>query len=147
MRQGGPAIWAPRLTSGLVASSLLLACVALAPPPLHAQDTTAAVDDEPPPVTLVRPADGAAVPGSRRGARVGLAWRGPRAPPLWYFVEVLASGPGEAREVFTGYTRQTELRVRLDGAGRYAWRVVAVSRERARYSVSPWRSFAVEDAR
>ena len=86
------------------------------------------------------------MPSGGRGTRVGLAWRGSRAPPLSYFVEVLATDPGEQREVFTGYTRHTELRVRLDGAGRYAWRVVAVSRASARYNVSPWRSFTIESA-
>ena len=149
MRPGGSATCGPRLTSGLALAWLVLAWavpwLSLAPP-LHAQDT-AAVEDEPPPVTLVRPADGAAVPGGRRGTKVGLAWRGSHAtPPIWYFVEVLASDSDEKREVFTGYTRQTELRVRLDGAGRYAWRVAAVSRAKARYSVSPWRSFIVEGA-
>lgn len=150
MRLSGSAACGPCRASGLALAWLVLAWTApwlpLAPS-LHAEDTAAAAaDDEPPPVTLVRPVDGVAVPGGRRGARVGLAWRGSHAPPpISYFVEVLASGPGEVQEVFTGYTRQTELRVRLDGAGRYAWRVVAVSRASARYSVSPWRSFTVED--
>ena len=156
MRPSGSAACGSRLVSGLAPAWLVLAWLSLAPslralslqaPALHAEDTAAAaVEDEPQPVTLVRPADGAAVPGGGRGTWVGLTWQGSHTPPIWYFVEVLASAPGETQEVFTGYTRQTELRVRIDGAGRYAWRVVAVNRASARYSVSPWRSFTVEGA-
>ncbi len=127
-----------------LASSLVVAWLSLTPS-LHAQDAAAAaVGDAPAPVSLLRPADGASLPSGRRGTRVGLTWQRSHGSPIWYFVEVLASGPGETREVFTGYTRQAELRVRLDGTGSYAWRVVAVNRASAHYSVSPWRSFTVE---
>jgi len=107
----------------------------------------AASDDEPGPASLVRPADGAVMPGRGTGgsgagnATVAFFWHPSRSVSAWYFVEVLALGQADPREVFTGYTRQTELRLRLD-AGQYAWRVLAVSRASARYSVSPWWSFA-----
>ena len=126
------------------ASSLAFAWLFLAPS-LHAEDTTAAaVGDAPATVTLLRPTDGVSLPSGRRGTRVGLTWQRSHESLVWYFVEVLASGPGDGREVFSGYTRQAELRVRLDGAGLYEWRVVAVNRASTHYSVSPWRSFTVE---
>ncbi len=143
MSPSGPASPGPRLAPRL-AGALVVAGICLAPP-LHAEDTTAAaVGDAPAPVTLLRPANGASLPSGQRGAKVGLAWQRLHELPIWYFIEVLASGPGDAREVFTGYTRQAQLRVRLDGAGVYEWRVVAVNRTSAHYSVSPWRSFTVE---
>lgn len=101
-----------------------------------------AQDGVPGPVTLIHPEDGASVPVSR-GSDIALAWR-PQAPVnLWYFVEVVEVVSGERRDAFTGYTRQTALRVRLDDAGQYAWRVLAVNRASAHYSVSPWSSFTV----
>ncbi|MBV9747721.1 MAG: hypothetical protein JO157_02790, partial [Acetobacteraceae bacterium] len=128
------------------AGALLLAGLVLAPP-LHAERATAAAAaDAPAPVALRRPADGASVSPGRQGTKVDLTWQRSHGSPIWYFVEVVASGSGETREVFTGYTRQPDLRVPLDGAGSYAWRVVAVNRASAHYSVSPWRSFTVEDA-
>ena len=139
MRTDGSASCRPRLVSGLALASLFLV------PPLHAEDIAAmAVGSEPAPVTLVRPTDKASVPGGRHGTKVGLAWQRSHGSPIWYFVEVLESDPRAMREVFTGYTRQTALRVRLDGAGAYAWRVVAVNRASAHYSVTPWRSFTVK---
>lgn len=141
MRPGGSAARGTRSTA------LALVCAGAwllhAPPPLLAENA-ATPDDQPEPVILVRPADGAGMPGGDgSGAEVGLAWQPLRLQAVWYFVEVLALGPGKPREVFTGYTRQTELRLRLDDIGQYAWRVMAVNRSSARYRVSPWRSFTI----
>lgn len=133
---------------------IALACAAwlsLAPP-VRAEDA-AAPDDGPGPVSLIGPVDGAAVPGGKGGAggsgagnvMVAFSWHPSRSAPVWYFVEVLALGQDESREVFTGYTRQTGLRLRLD-AGQYVWRVLAVSRASARYGVSPWQSFTANGA-
>lgn len=161
-----------RAACGPRSVGVALACAGwlVVAPPLLAEDA-AVPDDEPGPVILVRPADGAAVPGGKGGsggggpggggsggtllenalgtgqgnATVALAWRPARSGPLSYFVEVLALGPDEPREVFTGYTRQSDLRLHLD-AGQYVWRVLAVSRVQARYSVSPWWSFSTDGA-
>lgn len=125
---------------------MALACAAAwlsLAPPLLAEDALAP-DEELGPVALVRPPDGAAAPASRGGAGVSLTWHPSRSASVAYFVEVIALSPDEPREVFTGYTRQPELRLRVDEPGQYVWRVLAVSRARARYSVSPWWSFTVE---
>lgn len=121
-------------------------------PPLLAEEAAVA-DDEPEPVSLIRPVDGATAPGrggvGEGGAgnvMIAFSWHPSRSASVWYFVEVLAVGQDEPREVFTGYTRQTGIRLRLD-AGQYAWRVLAVNRARARYSVSPWWSFTAEGGR
>ncbi len=53
---------------------------------------------------------------------------------------MIALGQDDPTEVFAGYTRQTDLHLRLD-PGQYAWRVLAVDRASARYGVSPWSSF------
>jgi hypothetical protein len=76
---------------------------------------------------------------------VALSWYPSRPAGVQYFVEVLALGRGDSREVFAAYTGQTELRLRLD-PGPYAWRVLAVSRTGPHYSVSPWRSFTTGGA-
>ena len=125
-------------------AALVLGCACPFPTLLHAQDIAPA---SAPAVTLVRPAEGAAVPAGKGGTRIDLAWQPLAAAPVSYFVEVVVPGSGEPREVFTGYTNQAELHLRVDDAGRYAWRVLAVNRASAHYSVSPWWSFDVEAAR
>ena len=145
----GPEAVSARVRTGLV-SRLTLASVAawlVLAPALRAEDAVVP-GEEPEPVILLRPANGTAIPGGGRpGAGIALAWRPSRTQQALYFVEVIASGSGEPQEMFTAYTRQTELRVRLDDAGRYAWRVLAVNRASAHYSVSAWWSFTLGDTR
>lgn len=137
-----------RSGSGALPCALALALAAvlsLAPGARTAEQ--AAQDDVPEPVTLVHPADGTSVPAGR-GSGVALAWKPQRPVDAWYFVEVVELVSGEKKDAFTGYTRQTTLRVRLDDAGQYAWRVLTVNRASAHYSASPWASFTVSgDAR
>ena len=130
-------------SQGILPRALALALAAvlsLAPDALTAERI--AQDDVPEPATLVHPADGTSVP-TGRGSGVALAWR-PQGPvDVWYFVEVVELVSGEKKEAFTGYTRQTALRVRLDDAGQYEWRVLAVNRASAHYSASPWSFFTI----
>ncbi len=106
--------------------------------PASAQAAT--LGDAPGAVTLVQPADGATVAGKS----VLLGWQAPAFPaPLRYFVEVLALGPAPPQEVFGGYTAATAVTVPVDGAGRYAWRVLAVSRDPARYTTGAWATFQI----
>jgi hypothetical protein len=118
----------------------LAAMLPLAPGARTAEQTTQ--DAVPEPATLVYPTDGTSVPAGRENG-VALAWRPQRPADVWYFVEVVELVSSERKDAFTGYTRQTALRVRLDDAGQYAWRVLAVNRASAHYSVSPWSSFTV----
>lgn len=146
MNPGRRAARLPRHPLGIV-----VACTAWLSlsPSVRAEDRPS-TDEEPEPVSLSHPADGEVLPAARAAAAVVLSWRPSRAPSPWYFTEVLTLGRGDPSEVFAGYTRQTELRLRL-GQGKYAWRVITVSRAGARYSASPWRSFSagglVEGAR
>lgn len=141
MSSVGPRESGPRRLRACAAACA--AYLALAPPVLAENAVSA---DEERAVTLVRPLNGALVSTGRTG-EVTLTWSAPaRAGP--YFVEVVALGQDAAREVFAGYTQNGRLRVSLPSAGTYAWRILAVRREGAHYTVSSWRSFTVAaDAR
>ena len=89
---------------------------------------------------LRHPADGETVAaGANR-----LRWSTPTADgallELW-----LLNDAALPREVFAGLETAQELRVELP-AGRYAWRVTAVSRQDRRYSATPWSVFTVGGA-
>ncbi|MBO1073847.1 P-loop NTPase family protein [Roseomonas marmotae] len=98
----------------------------------------------PAPATLTGPADDAVVLAevARRG--FVLSWR--PALEVRSFVEVVGLEPdGSAREVFAGYSEAADQQaVRLSQPGRYAWRVLSVSREAQRYSASPWHFLQIE---
>ena len=133
--------------------------VALAQPGAAAEDRDppAAEEDLPAPVAaaLAYPPEGATLPADAAWRGVVLAWSTPGDNrPGCCFIEVVSLGagtPGEGapgfREAFAAYAEAPDQQmVQLSGPGRYAWRVLTVSRAARRYSASPWRQFAIGGA-
>ena len=109
-------------------------------------------DAAPPAATLASPPDAGAIPAEAASRGVLLAWvAGAEARPGCCFVEVIALGAGvpaladaAPREAFAAYSEMPEQQlVQLSGPGRYAWRVLNVSRPTRRYTASPWRHFTI----
>ncbi|TPG59619.1 hypothetical protein EAH89_05085 [Roseomonas nepalensis] len=133
--------------------------LALAQPGAAAEerDASAGEEDLPAPAaaSLAYPPEGTTLPADAAWRGVVLAWSTPGDNrPGCCFIEVVSLGagrPGEGvpafREVFAAYAEAPDQQlVQLAGAGRYAWRVLTVSRAARRYSASPWRHFAIGGA-
>ncbi|HEY8611091.1 MAG TPA: hypothetical protein VIL69_07350 [Roseomonas sp.] len=122
--------------------------------------TTAAPDDgpyfpeegeapAPEPATLSGPPNGAVLSTDAAQRGVALSWRvAGEARPGCCFVEVVAlGGENNGREVFAAYSEAADQQIaRLDRPGRYAWRILTVSRAARRYTASPWRHFVLGEA-
>lgn len=91
------------------------------------------------PMLSVTPLDTSDAPPKVGGATV-LAWTAPLQPGhAHFFVEVTALEPAGAREVVAQYVDESAVLVRLPpGDTSYAWRVMTVSSESARYAMVPW---------
>jgi hypothetical protein len=76
---------------------------------------------------------------------VDLVWTAPLEPePVRYFVELRILDPGAPREVWSGFVDVSSLRLPLPpDAARLAWRVTAVARDSASYTVSGWSIFSL----
>jgi len=132
--------------------------VALAAPGAAAEEREPAPprdqEPSPPAAILVNPAEGAALPADAAWRGVVLSWTTPAEPrPGCCFIEVVSLGgtPGDSepgmREAFAAYSEIPDQQsVQLSGPGRYAWRVLTVSRAGRRYAASPWRHFAISGA-
>ncbi|MCG7360040.1 hypothetical protein MHZ93_02070 [Roseomonas sp. ACRSG] len=96
---------------------------------------------------LAEPANGATLPLEAAQRGVVLSWRAAEAQPGCCFVEVVPLGDGGgSRAVFAAYAEAADQQaVRLGRPGRYAWRILTVSRAAQRYTASPWRHFVVGD--
>ncbi|MFH5925318.1 hypothetical protein [Roseomonas xinghualingensis] len=120
-----------------------------------------ASDERPPPAEepempapsaaiLSGPHDGAVLSAEAGQQGVTLSWLAPgETEPGCCFVEVVAIGgwEGRPREVFAGYAEAADQQlVRLNRPGRYAWRVLTVSRAARRYTATPWRHFVLGEA-
>ena len=98
---------------------------------------------------LAEPADGATLPLEAGQRNVVLSWRAPaEAQPGCCFVEVLPLGDSaDSRAVFAAYAEAADRQsVRLTRPGRYAWRILTVSRAAQRYTASPWRHFVIGES-
>ncbi|WP_198380370.1 AAA family ATPase [Roseomonas sp. KE2513] len=102
--------------------------------------------------TPVYPPEGAILPPDAGWRGVVLAWSAPLdARPNPFFVEVVSLGTGRAAEpaqgwseAFAAYAEAPDAQLlQLSGPGRYAWRVLTVSRTSRRYAAGPWHGFAV----
>ena len=111
-------------------------------------------DDAPAPLapTPAYPPEGATLPADAGWRGVVLSWSAPiEARPNPVFVEVVSLGAGRATdpaqgwsEAFAAYAEAPDTQLlQLPGAGRYAWRVLTVSRSSRRYAAGPWHGFAV----
>lgn len=101
----------------------------------------------PEPAELAEPADEATLALNMAQRGILLSWRAAEAEPGCCFVEVVALGRGTTRAVFATYAEAPDQQsVRLSRPGRYAWRILTVSRAAKRYSASPWRHFTIGEA-
>jgi hypothetical protein len=114
--------------------------------PARAEETADA--PAPAPAVLAVPADGAVLPSEAAQRGITLSWQPSAAGPGCCFVEVVRlDDGGPLRAVFAAYAAAPgEQLVQLNRPGRYAWRVLAVSRAAQRYSPSPWRHFVLGEA-
>jgi hypothetical protein len=114
--------------------------------PARAEETADA--PAPAPAVLVAPADGAVLPAEAAQRGINLSWQQAAARPGCCFVEVVRlDGGGPLRAVFAAYAAGPgQQLVQLNRPGRYAWRVLTVSRAAQRYSLSPWRHFVLGEA-
>ncbi len=112
---------------------------------LHpASPAGAATSASPVPLVPAAPVDGATVRRDDADRAVELVWIAPPQPePARSYVEVVALGDSNARPTFAGYAPASSLLVRLPGAGRYAWRVYAVSAPSHAYVPSAWQRFTL----
>ncbi|WP_169742788.1 AAA family ATPase [Muricoccus aerilatus] len=129
--------------------------IALAAPGTPAEEREPPVEDEVPAplaATPVYPPEGATLPADAGWRGVVLAWSAPlEARPNPIFVEVVSLGTGRAAEssqgwseTFAAYAEAPDAQLlQLSGPGRYAWRVLTVSRSSRRYAAGPWYGFAV----
>ena len=123
--------------------------------------TAGTTDERPPPAEepempapsaaiLAGPHDNAVLPAEALERGVNLTWLAPgETEPGCCFVEVVAIGgwEGRPREAFAGYAEAADQQlVRLSRPGRYAWRVLTVSRVARRYTATPWRHFVLGEA-
>jgi hypothetical protein len=115
--------------------------------PARAEETAAAL--APAPAVLAAPADGAVLPAEAAQRGITLSWQpAASAEPDCCFVEVVRlDDGGPLRAVFAAYAAAPGQQVvQLSRPGRYAWRVLTVSRAAQRYSPSPWRHFVLGEA-
>ena len=76
-----------------------------------------------------------------------IVWSAPREPvPVRYFLQVVERTDDGLREMHAEYADATAALIHLDpGAHICFWRVFTVSSGRARYVVSPWTAFSLQD--
>ncbi|MBP0446049.1 ATP-binding protein [Roseomonas sp. SSH11] len=108
-----------------------------------------AVPAGPEPAILTGPAEGAVIRWDGGARSLTLSWSVPgEARPDCCFVEVVMPGEESGlREVFAAYAEAGDRQqIGIDRPGRYAWRVLTVSRASSRYTASAWRHFTVGEA-
>jgi Sel1 repeat len=77
--------------------------------------------------------------------QVDLVWSSPLEPEVVrFFVELRILEAGASREVWSGFVDVSSVRLPIPaGVQNMAWRVTAVARDRANYTVSGWSTFTV----
>ncbi len=107
---------------------------------LHARPAATSALSAPTPITP----NADMSPGAGMGG-VELVWVSQQQPEaVRFFVEIRALDASGSREVFSGYADISSVFAEVpDLQGDYAWRVLAVARQAARYAASDWLRFSV----